>query len=90
MSLVTSHEPAPWAMHFHIGYRSNRDVPGERNAFRHVSLAITRTFGKNLKLVADVGGDTNPDTASNEDLRFALLGFIYFPTGDFDFGGSRA
>lgn len=88
---ITSYEPAPWALHLHFGYRRHRNIADERQNIRHISLGGWREFGKELKIVGDVGTSTSTDKSSNTDPAFAILGLIYSPREniDLDFGVKR-
>ena len=81
---VTSFEAAPWAMHLHLGYRRNRNRVDERERIWHASLGGWREFGDKLKIVGDIGADTNTDKSSGTATAFLILGAIYSVTADFD------
>lgn len=83
-NLVTSYETAQWGWHLHLGYLRNRNVHGERTVIHHTSIALTRTVGNRLKLVADLGRFTSTDRSTDVDARFLTLGTIYGVTDDFD------
>lgn len=82
---VTSFEPKPWAFHLHLGYRHHRNWVDERSGIWHASFAGWRQFGDKLKIVADLGANTNTDKASHTETAFLILGMIYSWTSDFDF-----
>jgi hypothetical protein len=49
-------------------------------------VAATVDVMKELKLVGDFGGETNPDRSSNTPPVYILGGFIYSPSENFDIG----
>lgn len=82
--LITSIAPQPWAFHLHLGYRHNRNIADERESIWHASFGGWREFGKKLKIVGDIGVDTNADKSSNTEPAFLILGVIYSVIRDFD------
>ncbi|MCR4300013.1 MAG: transporter [Sulfuricaulis sp.] len=88
---VTSFEPKPWAFHLQLGYRRNRNIADEREVIWHVSFAGWREFGEKLKIVGDIGANTNTDKSSSTEAVFLILGAIYSLTQniDLDFGFKR-
>lgn len=76
---ILSYEPGPWALHSHIGYRRNNNAVAQRTSLRHISAAVTYKATEQLKLVADLSADTNPDRADRGSVRYRILGFIYSP-----------
>ena len=85
---ILSYEPGPLSFHSHIGYRRNNNDVDQRTSLRHVSAAVTYKATEQLKLVADISADTNPDRADSGSVRYRILGFIYSPTSwlDLDVG----
>ncbi len=86
--LTTSYAATPWEYHLHLGYIHNRNVLGQHESQRHVSVAVGRKLGDKLKLVADYGTDTPASQASSLNTEFLVLGAIYsLRQGlDLDFG----
>lgn len=84
LNFVVSYETESWGGHLHLGHHCNRNVHDERDAVRHVSVALTRTVAERLKLVADLGRFTTTDRAFDEDTSFLTLGAIYAMRDDFD------
>ena len=82
--LVFSYEPGPLAFHSHLGYRRNNNATDQRRDLGHISAALTWKATEQLKLVADLSADTNPDRADRGSLRYRILGLIYSPTPSFD------
>jgi long-subunit fatty acid transport protein len=82
--LVLSYEPGPLAFHSHLGYRRNNNAVDQRRDLGHISAALTWKATEQLKLVADLSADTNPDKAERGSLRYRILGLIYSPTPAFD------
>jgi hypothetical protein len=85
---VTSFEPKPWAFHLQLGYRRNRNIMDEREGIWHVSFGGWRELGEKLKIVGDIGANTNTDKSSNTETVFLILGAIYSLAQniDMDFG----
>jgi hypothetical protein len=82
--LVLTYEPGPWAFHSHLGYRRNTNAVDQRTSLAHISAALTYKMAEQLKLVADLSADTNPDRADRGSLRYRILGLIYSPTPALD------
>ncbi|HMK49312.1 MAG TPA: transporter [Thermodesulfovibrionales bacterium] len=74
LHLLTSKEVNPVTLHLDLGYTRNgrefRDI-------WHCSLAAEYPVSKPLTLVADIGGETNPDRDSNVAPVFVLGGMVY-------------
>ncbi len=81
---VASEEIEPWEFHLNLGYIRNENRVDERRDIWHASLAAEWEFVKDLKLVGDLGIETNTCSASNQDLAFIIGGIIYSVTEDFD------
>ncbi|PIP70472.1 MAG: hypothetical protein COW90_05165 [Nitrospirae bacterium CG22_combo_CG10-13_8_21_14_all_44_11] len=81
---MTTKEAEPWAFHFNLGYKRNENRNNERIEIWHVSLASGVEVVKNLKAVANIGTERNPDKASNIDPAFILGGLIYSISKNFD------
>ncbi len=90
---ITTKEIAPWAFHLNLGYILNEfnlrtDDDANRKDIWHASLASEVKVVKDLKVVANIGVERNPDKTSNTNPTFLLGGFIYSITEsvDVDFG----
>ena len=83
---ITSKELNPWAFHLNLAYIRNENKGDDRNDLWHASLASTFEIIKNLKLVGDIGVESNPDRACAVLPAYILGGFIYSPTENFDIG----
>ena len=81
---ITTKEVEPWAFHFNLGYKRNENRNNERIEIWHVSLASEVEVVKNLKAVANIGMERNPDKTSNLDPAFILGGLIYSISKNFD------
>jgi hypothetical protein len=81
---ITTKEVEPWAFHFNLGYKRNENRNNERIEIWHVSLASEVEVVKNLKAVANIGMERNPDKTSNIDPAFILGGLIYSVSENFD------
>jgi len=84
--LITSKELQPWAFHLNLAYIRNENKNDERNDLWHASFATSYEVFKKLKLVGDIGVETNPDRCSTIDPAYILGGFIYSPVENFDIG----
>ena len=78
---ITTKELEPFTLHLNLGYIANRK---EVRDIWHYSLAAEYAATKSLKIVGNVGGETNPDRESNTHPLFALGGLIYKVTDSFD------
>jgi len=85
LHFLTSKELDPVTLHLDLGYIKNRK---ELRDIWHYSLAAEYAVSKPLTLVANIGGETNPDRKSNVHPLFLLGGMIYKINENFsiDFG----
>jgi len=74
LHLLTSKEFEPVTLHLDLGYIRNGE---ELRDIWHYSLAAEYAVSKPLTLVANIGGETNPDRESNVHPLFLLGGLIY-------------
>jgi opacity protein-like surface antigen len=86
--LLGSKEMAPWAFHANLGYVRNENKADEQKNIWHASLATTWEAVKNVKLVANIGMERNPDDDAKNDPAFLIGGVIYSiaENVDIDFG----
>jgi hypothetical protein len=82
--LIASKDLAPWALHATLGYIRNENGADEQKNLWHASLAATWEAVKNLKLVANIGVERNPDGSADNDPAFVIGGIIYSMTENFD------
>jgi len=82
--LIASQELGTWAFHGNLGYIRNENKIDERKDIWHASFAATWEAIKNLKLVANVGIERNPDDDANNDPAFLIGGVIYSINEKFD------
>ena len=75
--LIASYEPGAFAVHADGGYRNFDNVQGLREHLYHLSAAMMYTLHDTLKLVADQSGETSPDPASSNSVRYTTLGAIW-------------
>jgi len=75
--LVGTKDIESFAMHVNAGYIRNENVFAERRDLWHASAAAEVEIIKNLKLMANVGIERNPDPESNNHPAFALAGISY-------------
>ena len=79
--LIKTKEMEPFTFHFNLGYTKNRK---ELRDICHYSLAGEYRVIKPLRIVANVGGETNPDRNSHVHPLFLLGGVIYSVSENFD------
>ena len=84
-ALAAAYELRDFELIGHVGYLRNR-VDGERESLWHTSVALLWSATKKLKLVLDMGRDTNPDRSSAASIRELVLGATYALTEDIDLG----
>jgi len=80
------------AFHLNLGYLRNENSYDARENLLHASLAGEWKITKKLKIVGNIGIDTNPDTDSSIDPVFLLAGFVYSLSDsiDIDIGVKRS
>ena len=81
---ITTKEIKPWAFHLNLGYNRNENKIDERRDIWHASLASTVEVIKDIKLVANIGAERNPDKSSNTHPAFIIGGLIYSISENFD------
>ena len=79
--LIKTKEMEPFTFHFNLGYTKNRK---ELRDIWHYSLAGEYKVTKPLRIVANVGGESNPDRGSHVHPLFLLGGLIYSVNENFD------
>jgi hypothetical protein len=82
--LIGSKELGPCAFHANLGYIRNENKADERKDIWHASLATTWEVIKDLKLIANIGIERNPDYSASNDPAFLIGGIIYSVTEKFD------
>lgn len=91
--LIVTTEKGPFTVHLNAGYlRSDYELQADEDALREdifsASLAAEYEVVETLKVVGNVGIETNSDATSDDHPAFALAGVIYAATEslDLDFG----
>lgn len=79
--LLTTKEIEPFIVHLNLGYILNR--LSLRNIY-HCSVAAEYAAAKDLRIVGNAGGETNPDRSSDTHPFFVLGGLIYRISESFD------
>lgn len=79
---IITKELEPWAFHLNLGYTYNNyklqaDRDANRKGIWHISAASEVEVVKDLKAVANIGMERNPDKTSNTHPAFILGGLIY-------------
>ncbi len=81
---ITTKEIEPWSFHLNLGYTRNENRVDERKDIWHASLAGELEVVRDIKVVANIGVETNPDRESNTHPAFILGGLIYSVSENFD------
>jgi hypothetical protein len=86
---IATKEIEPWGFHFNLGYtrkgyKLEADKEANRKDIWHVSFASTYEVIKDLKLVADIGVERNPNKASTTHPAYLIGGLIYSIKENFD------
>jgi hypothetical protein len=74
---ITTKEIKPWAFHANLGYMRNENSAQERKNLWHASLAAEVEVVKDLRAVANIGIQRNPDMDDTQHPAFILGGLIY-------------
>jgi len=88
-SFIATKDIEPFSFHLNLGYtHSEFKLKADRDSNEadiwHVSVAGTYDVIENLRLVANLGIERNPDKEDSVDPAFALIGLIYSVTPDLD------
>ncbi len=81
---IASEEVKPWAFHLNLGYTRNENKNNEARNLWHASLASTVEAAKDLKVVGNIGIETNIDRNATVHPAFILGGFVYSVAEDLD------
>lgn len=84
--LIASKEVKPWSFNLNLSYIRNNNTGDDRKDIWHASFASTVDVMKNLKLVGDVGIETNPESSSATPPVYILGGLIYSVSDNLDIG----
>jgi hypothetical protein len=84
--VIASKEMNPWAFHINLAYIRNENKEDDRKNIWHASLAATVDVMKNLKLVGDLGVESNPERSSTNPPAYLLGGLIWSLRENFDIG----
>lgn len=84
--LIATKEMNPWTFHINLGYIRNNNWEDDRRDIWHASFASTVDVAKKLKLVADIGIESNPERSSTNPPAYILGGLIYSPRENLDLG----
>jgi hypothetical protein len=85
--LIVANEARPWSIFFNLGYIRNENKEStvdERRDLWHVSLAAARDLSESVKLVGNIGVETNPDKGSHTKPAFLLGGLVFGVTDHVD------
>jgi hypothetical protein len=84
---IATREAKPWAVFLNLGYIRNdnkESTVDERRDLWHVSLAVARELSERVKLVGNIGVETNTDKGSRSNPAFLLGGLVYAVTEHVD------
>ena len=82
--IVSSYVLDQWAFHLHLGHFHFSNELHDRVNIWHASAAVERKLTDDLRIVIDMGVDTNTDPEANKELVFLIAGFIYSPRPNID------
>lgn len=87
--LIATKEIEPWAFHLNVSYTHNEykrgdDRDANRKGIWHVSFASEYEAVEDLRLVANIGMERNPDKSENTHPAIILGGLIYSIHEQFD------
>jgi len=81
---ITTKDWEFWTVHANLGYKRNENKLDQREDIWHASVAGEWKVMKDLRIVANIGAERNPDKTSRTNPAFALGGFIYALSRDTD------
>ncbi len=81
---ITTKDWEFWTVHANLGYKRNENNLDQREDIWHASVAGEWKVVKDLRIVANIGAERNPDKTSRTNPAFALGGFIYALSKDID------
>lgn len=81
---IASKELGAFALHANLGYILNENKNEERKNIWHASLATTWEAVRNLRLVANIGMERNPEESASNHPAFLIGGVIYSVKKYFD------
>lgn len=84
--VIASKEMNPWAFHVNLAYIRDENKEDDRKNIWHASVAATVDVMKNLKLVGDLGVESNPERSSTNPPAYILGGLIWSLRENFDIG----
>ena len=74
---ITTKELKPWAFHVNLGYIRNENNTHDNKNLWHASLAAEVEVVKDLRAVANIGINRNPDVDDTVHPAFILGGLVY-------------
>lgn len=75
--LIGTKTMEPWAFHVNFGYIRNENSSNGREDIWHASAAAEYGAAKDLRVVANIGTESNPDRSLSTNPAFILGGIIY-------------
>ena len=85
-SLAGAYQAGKVELLAHLGYLDNRNSSGARRSLWHVSAALLYSLTENLRLLADYGGNSQPDPAAGSHSRELVVGATYALSERIDLG----
>src|SRR5207253_2122964 len=89
LTLIGTHDAAPWAFHGNLGisiprYALAADREAHRGTLWRASAAVSYSLNETWRAVADIGIARNPDVGSAINPAYLLTGIIYSPGKNLD------
>ncbi len=81
---ITTKDWEFWTVHVNLGYKRNENNLDQREDIWGASVAAELKVLNNLKLVGNIGAESNPDKSSRTNPAFAVGGLIYSLSKDID------
>lgn len=82
--IVSTYALEQWAFHLHLGHFHFSNELNSKVNIWHASAAAERKLTDDLRIVVDMGVDTNTDPEANNELVFLITGLIYSPRPNLD------
>ncbi len=82
--LITTKEVKPATFHLNLAYFRNENKVEERKDIWYASFAAEVAVAENVRLIGNIGLQTNPDKTSNSYPAFFIGGINYSLTNTFD------
>lgn len=81
---IGTKEAKPWTFHVNLGYIRNQNSHNARENLLHASLATAAEIENGLKIVVNIGIESDADRSSHNHPAFVLAGLIYALSESFE------